>query len=97
TDAKYQVDHTQSTRFKVSVPNQYQVKTSSKVEPDKTLLLTTIAEIQPLLIDSEDDLKEDSEEDVFEAGKEMDEEIQEVDIEEHQTYLFTKTSIEEPH
>ncbi|GKB11435.1 hypothetical protein Tco_0845358 [Tanacetum coccineum] len=55
TDDKYQVDQTQSTRFEVSIPNQHQSKTSSSVELDsEPLKLTTMADIQALLIDSED-------------------------------------------
>ncbi|GJW91145.1 hypothetical protein Tco_0168698 [Tanacetum coccineum] len=52
TYAEYQVDKTQSTRFKVSVPDQNKSKTSSKVNDD----------------------------DVFEAGDEMDEDIQQAEV-----------------
>ncbi|GJX63520.1 hypothetical protein Tco_0296420 [Tanacetum coccineum] len=98
TNAKYQVDQTQSTRFEVSVPDQHQSKTSFEVELDfEPLKLTTIADIQALLGASDDDLKEDSEDDVFEAGEEMDEYIQEADTEEHQTHLSTKTPTKEPY
>nr|GEV56832.1 hypothetical protein [Tanacetum cinerariifolium] len=89
-------DKTQSTRFEVSVPNQHQGKTSSKVEPDKTLLLTTVADIQALLIDFKNDLKKDSEDDVFEAREEMDKDIQEPATKETQTHHFTETLNEEP-
>ncbi|GJT94200.1 hypothetical protein Tco_1083045 [Tanacetum coccineum] len=52
-------------------------QTSSEVELDsKPLILITVADIQALLIDSEDDLKDDSDDDVFKAGEEMDEDIQ---------------------
>ncbi|GKD35067.1 hypothetical protein Tco_1250576, partial [Tanacetum coccineum] len=78
TDMKYQVNKTQSTRFEVSVSDQNKGKTSSEVEPDtETLLLTTVANIQALLGDYKDELKDDSENEVFKAGEEMDEDIQE--------------------
>nr|GEW32378.1 transposase, MuDR, MULE transposase domain protein [Tanacetum cinerariifolium] len=87
TDAEYQVDQTQSTRFEVSVPDQYQGKTSSEVELDfKPLKLTTFADIQALLCAFDDDLKEDSDDDVFETGKEIDEYIDEPDTKEIKTY-----------
>ncbi|GKB87076.1 hypothetical protein Tco_0959348, partial [Tanacetum coccineum] len=77
TDAEYQVDTTQSTRFEVSVPNQNKGKTSSEVEPDtETLLFTTFADIQALLEDSEEELKDASDDDIFEAGEEIYEDIQ---------------------
>ncbi|GJU18010.1 hypothetical protein Tco_1145976 [Tanacetum coccineum] len=80
TDAKYQMEETHSSRFEVSVPNQHQGKTSFEVELDtETLLLTTAADIQALLEDSEGELKDDSKDDVFKAGEEMDEDIQEPD------------------
>nr|GEU31724.1 retrovirus-related Pol polyprotein from transposon TNT 1-94 [Tanacetum cinerariifolium] len=64
TDAEYQMDQTQSTRFEVSVPDQNKGKSSSKMELDtQTLLLTTIADIQALLVDSEDELQVDSDSD----------------------------------
>ncbi|GJV19322.1 hypothetical protein Tco_1368342 [Tanacetum coccineum] len=81
TDVKYQVDQTQSTRFEVSIPDQNKGKTSSEVKPDiQTLLLTTVANIQALLVATDEELKDDSANDVFEAGEEMDE-----DVQEHQT------------
>ncbi|GKA06842.1 hypothetical protein Tco_0686066 [Tanacetum coccineum] len=48
-----------------------------------------------LLGASDDDLKEDSNDDVFEAGEEMDENIQEPDIEETQTHHSTKHTTKE--
>ncbi|GJU81712.1 hypothetical protein Tco_1284077 [Tanacetum coccineum] len=87
-----------STRFEVSVPDQNKGKTSSEVKPDtQTLLLTIVADIQALLVDYEDELQADSEDDVFKAGKVMDEDIQEADTKEHQTHLSTKTPTEDPH
>ncbi|GKF50797.1 hypothetical protein Tco_0147264 [Tanacetum coccineum] len=75
-DAEYQVDQTKSTRFGVSVPDQNKGKTSSQVEHDtKTLLLTTVADIQALLVDFDKEQKDDSDDDVFKARKEMDEDI----------------------
>ncbi|GJW48791.1 hypothetical protein Tco_0080437 [Tanacetum coccineum] len=48
-----------------------------KVDPDtEPLLLTTFGEIQALLEDYEEELKDESDEEMFEAGEEMDEEIQ---------------------
>nr|GFB64721.1 hypothetical protein [Tanacetum cinerariifolium] len=71
---------TRSTRFEVSVPNQHQSKTSYEVELDsQPLVLSTIADIQALLGD--DELNVDSDEDVFEAGDEMDEDIQQANEE----------------
>ncbi|GJS10639.1 hypothetical protein Tco_0367435 [Tanacetum coccineum] len=67
TDAKYQVDQTQSSRFEVSIPDQHQSKTSYEVDED----------------------------DVFEAGEEMDEYIQELDTEETQTHPSTEHTTEE--
>ncbi|GJV71700.1 hypothetical protein Tco_1491695 [Tanacetum coccineum] len=75
-DTKYQVDQTQSTRFEVSDPDHNKGKTSSEVEPDtEPLLLTTFGEIQALL-DSEDELNDESNEEMYEAKEEMDYEIQ---------------------
>ncbi|GKC56345.1 hypothetical protein Tco_1083943 [Tanacetum coccineum] len=93
-DAEDQVDQTQSTGFEVSVPNQNKGKTSSKVEPDtQTLLLTTTDDVQALLL-SNDDLVEESD-DVFEAGDEMDEDIQQGDKEKPSKESATKEKHEE--
>ncbi|GKA91248.1 hypothetical protein Tco_0813118 [Tanacetum coccineum] len=49
---------------------------SSEVESDtNTLILTTVVDIQALLGDSEEELKDDSDEELLEAGEEMDEEF----------------------
>ncbi|GKD08358.1 hypothetical protein Tco_1188043, partial [Tanacetum coccineum] len=65
----YQVDQNQSTRFEVSVPDQHQSKTFSEKEQDfEPLKLTTIADIQALLGATEDELNEDSNDDVFGNG-----------------------------
>ncbi|GKC48175.1 hypothetical protein Tco_1065897 [Tanacetum coccineum] len=64
-----------------SFPDQNKGKTSSKVEPDsQTLVLTTAAEVQALFL-FDDDLDK-SEDDEFEVGDEIDEDIQQVDKEE---------------
>ncbi|GKC49880.1 hypothetical protein Tco_1072625 [Tanacetum coccineum] len=51
-------------------------KRSSEVESNTdTMILTTVADIQALLGDSEDELKDDSDEEMLEAGEELDEEF----------------------
>ncbi|GJQ91032.1 hypothetical protein Tco_0002171 [Tanacetum coccineum] len=71
----YQVDTTQSTRFKMSDPDQNKGKTSSKVEPDtEPPLLQTFGDYQTLLDDSKDDLKDLSDEEMCEAREEIDDE-----------------------
>ncbi|GKE19739.1 hypothetical protein Tco_1431251 [Tanacetum coccineum] len=98
TDADYQVDQTQSTRFEVSVLDQHQGKTSYEVELDfEPLKLTTIADIQALLGTFDDDLKEDSDDDVFETQEEIDEDIYEPGTKETQTRHSTKHTTKEPH
>nr|GEZ60651.1 hypothetical protein [Tanacetum cinerariifolium] len=67
-------------------------RTSSEVKPDtQTLLLTTTADVQALLL-SDDELDEESDNDVFEAGDEMNEGIQQADEEETQSYQPSKES-----
>nr|GFB36101.1 hypothetical protein [Tanacetum cinerariifolium] len=62
-DTKYQVDQTTSTRFKVLNPDHNKGKTSLKVDLDtNTLIFTIVADIQALQRDSEDELKDDSDE-----------------------------------
>ncbi|GJR79730.1 retrovirus-related pol polyprotein from transposon TNT 1-94 [Tanacetum coccineum] len=74
-DIEDQVDKTQSTGFKMSDPNQNKSKTSSEVElGTEPLLLTTFADLQALL-DSEDELKDESDEEMYETRKEIDEEF----------------------
>nr|GEU77032.1 retrovirus-related Pol polyprotein from transposon TNT 1-94 [Tanacetum cinerariifolium] len=95
-DIKDQVDKTQSTRFEMSDPNQNKGKTSSEVEPDtKHFLLTTFGNLKALL-DLDDDLKDESDEEMFEAGEEMDEEFLQYDNEETQPPYSTETPTEEP-
>ncbi|GJT39538.1 hypothetical protein Tco_0939403 [Tanacetum coccineum] len=95
TDAKYQVDQTQSTRFEVSVPDQHQAKILPEVDRIlKPSYSFTVADIQALL--EEDKLLEESYDDVLEAEEEMDEDIQEPDTKETQTHHSTEHTTEEP-
>ncbi|GJV21050.1 ribonuclease H-like domain-containing protein [Tanacetum coccineum] len=71
TGTKYQVDQTQSTRFEVSYPDQNKVKTSLEVEPDVIPPIQSLRDFKFLIEDSEDDLKDLSDEEFFEAGYEM--------------------------
>ncbi|GKE13581.1 hypothetical protein Tco_1417132, partial [Tanacetum coccineum] len=72
---KYQVDQTKSTRFEVSDPDHNEGKTSSEVEPDtEPFILNTFREIQALLEDSKEELKDESDEEMYEVGEEIDEE-----------------------
>nr|GEV15339.1 hypothetical protein [Tanacetum cinerariifolium] len=67
TDAKYQVDQTQSTRLTYRSLTKNKGETSSEMEPhNQTLLLSTAADVQALFFDEE--LIEESEDDIFEAG-----------------------------
>ncbi|GJV29053.1 hypothetical protein Tco_1385501 [Tanacetum coccineum] len=60
-NTEYYIDKTQTTQFEVSDPDHHKVKTSSEVELDTdTMILTTIADIQALLGDSEDELKDEN-------------------------------------
>ncbi|GJR54288.1 hypothetical protein Tco_1404809 [Tanacetum coccineum] len=68
---KYQVDKTQSTRFKVSHPDQNKGNTSSKVKPDNQPLIQTFRDFQILMKDFDDELKDLSDDDIFQAGEEM--------------------------
>ncbi|GKA49702.1 hypothetical protein Tco_0742775 [Tanacetum coccineum] len=54
-----------------------------------------VTDIQALLGPSDDELKEDSDDDVFKAREEMDEYIQELNTEETQTHHSTETPTEE--
>ncbi|GJX23454.1 hypothetical protein Tco_0227899 [Tanacetum coccineum] len=74
TDAKYQVDETQSTRLRYRFLTKNEGKPSSDVEPDtKPLHLQTFANIQAYLL-SEDELeKESDDEEVLAVGDDMDE------------------------
>nr|GEZ78753.1 hypothetical protein [Tanacetum cinerariifolium] len=90
------VDMVLSTRRVTSLSGTNANKTSSEVKLDSKLLkLTTMADIQALLIDSEDEIKEASNDDVFKVKEEMDEDIQEP--KETQTHHSTDTPIEDPH
>ncbi|GJW30390.1 hypothetical protein Tco_0047265 [Tanacetum coccineum] len=73
-------------------------QTSSEVDLDfEPMFLATIFDIQALLGSSDDELKEDSDDDVFEVGEEIDEDIQEPNTEETQTHHSTETPTKEPH
>ncbi|GJY76503.1 hypothetical protein Tco_0481619 [Tanacetum coccineum] len=77
TGAKYQVDETQSTRLRYESLTKNKGKTSFEVEPDtEPLKLQTYVDIQAFLL-SDDELDKDSdEEEVFAAGDDMDEDLQ---------------------
>ncbi|GKB57465.1 hypothetical protein Tco_0913651 [Tanacetum coccineum] len=100
-DAEDQVDQTQSNGFEVSVPDQNKSKTSSIVELDsQPLVLTTVVDVQALIFFN-DEFVDENEDDVFEAGDEMDEDIQQDDKEETQSPnpfkdSSTKVPTEEP-
>ncbi|GKD16480.1 hypothetical protein Tco_1205638, partial [Tanacetum coccineum] len=61
----------------------------------KPLNITSMADIQALLGD--DDLKKDSDNDVFEAGDDMDKDIQDPKTKENQTHHSTKHTTKEEH
>ncbi|GJU31206.1 hypothetical protein Tco_1174795 [Tanacetum coccineum] len=71
SDTKYQVDNTQSTQFEVLDPNHKKDKTSSEVEPDTQPPFQSLHDFEFLMEDSEDDPKELSNEEVYEARDEM--------------------------
>ncbi|GJU00865.1 hypothetical protein Tco_1111203 [Tanacetum coccineum] len=59
TDAKYQVDQTQSTRLRYRSLTKNKGETSSELEPDnQTLLLSTAVDVQALLLSDEELMKE---------------------------------------
>ncbi|GKA02515.1 hypothetical protein Tco_0675180 [Tanacetum coccineum] len=96
-DAKYQVDQTQSTILRYQPLTKNNRDTSSKAEPDnQTLLLLTAADVQALLL-SDEELIEESEDDVFEDGDEMCEDIHHVDEEETQSPSPNKYQSESSH
>nr|GEU90175.1 hypothetical protein [Tanacetum cinerariifolium] len=58
-------------------PDHNKGKTSLEVEPDTEPLITqTFGEIQALLVDYEEELKDDSDEEMYEAGEEIEDETQ---------------------
>ncbi|GKB68737.1 hypothetical protein Tco_0930149 [Tanacetum coccineum] len=68
------VDQTQSTQFEVSNPDHNKGKISSEVEPDtEPMILQTFDDLQSLL-DLEDELQDESDEEIYDAGEEIDEE-----------------------
>ncbi|GJV94633.1 hypothetical protein Tco_1546210 [Tanacetum coccineum] len=89
-DVEDHMEETQSTGVEVSVPNQNKGKTSIKVKLDtQTLSHTTAADVQALFL-FYDELIEESDDDVFEAGDEMDEDIQQADEEETKSLKLSK-------
>ncbi|GJY54791.1 retrovirus-related pol polyprotein from transposon TNT 1-94 [Tanacetum coccineum] len=82
TGAKYQVDETYYTRLRYRSLTENKGNTSSEVEPNtQTLQLNTFADIQAYLL-SEDELTQESDDDVLEAREDMDKDTQ-ADEEEH--------------
>nr|GEV35219.1 hypothetical protein [Tanacetum cinerariifolium] len=97
TNAKYQANQTLSARLRYQSLTKNKGKNSSKVEPNsQTLLLTTITDVQALLL-SDEELMEDSEDDVFKAEDEMDEDIHHIDKEETQSSSPNKEQLESSH
>ncbi|GKE81395.1 hypothetical protein Tco_1551395, partial [Tanacetum coccineum] len=84
-----------------TVPNESIGKTKplpeGKNEDKDSERLKTLIDMELSIPYSDDELQADSEDDVFEAGKEMDEDIQEANTKEHQTHLSTETPTEDPH
>ncbi|GJV29048.1 hypothetical protein Tco_1385496 [Tanacetum coccineum] len=76
------LNHPLSNRFEVSVPDQNKGKPSYEGElGNQPLILSTAADLQALIL-SDEGLMEESEDDVFEARDEMDEDIHHTDEEE---------------
>ncbi|GJT82033.1 hypothetical protein Tco_1056375 [Tanacetum coccineum] len=95
---KYQVDQTQSTRFKVSGPYHNKGNTSSKVEPNtESLILATFCEIQALLKDFEEELKDERSMDikVFNNDVPTTNKINEASVEERKTLLKALNRVSE--
>ncbi|GKC07133.1 hypothetical protein Tco_0998743 [Tanacetum coccineum] len=77
TGAKYQVDETQSTRLRYRSLTKNKGKTSSEVKPDiKPLKLQTYADIQAFLLSGDELDKDSDEEEVLDAGDDIDEDLQ---------------------
>ncbi|GKF16983.1 hypothetical protein Tco_0061901, partial [Tanacetum coccineum] len=68
---KYQVYTTQSTQFEMSDPDQNKGKTSYKLEPNIEAPIQTLQDYEFQMQDSDDDLKELSDEEILEVGDEM--------------------------
>ncbi|GJW44266.1 retrovirus-related pol polyprotein from transposon TNT 1-94 [Tanacetum coccineum] len=68
---RYQVDKTQYTRFEVSDPDQNKGKTSFEVDLDKLPPIQSFEDYKLFIEDLEDNLKELSDEEIFEVGDEM--------------------------
>ncbi|GJT48487.1 hypothetical protein Tco_0974644 [Tanacetum coccineum] len=93
TDAKYQVDQTQSTRLRYWSLTKNKGKLSYEWElGNQPLILSTTVDVQAILL-SDEELMEESEDDVFEAGDEMDEDIHHTNEEETQS---PSPNIEQP-
>ncbi|GJW57603.1 retrovirus-related pol polyprotein from transposon TNT 1-94 [Tanacetum coccineum] len=69
---KYHVDKTQSTPFEVPDPDQNKGKTSLEMDLDNQPLIQTYRHFQKLMEDSDDELKDISDDDIFEDGEGMD-------------------------
>ncbi|GJT82389.1 hypothetical protein Tco_1056731 [Tanacetum coccineum] len=83
-DAKYQADQTQSARLRYRSLTKNKGKTSYEAESDtQTLQLNTFADVQPFLL-FEDEMAQESDDDVLEAKEDMEEDTQ-TDEEEHQS------------
>ncbi|GJU39035.1 hypothetical protein Tco_1191992 [Tanacetum coccineum] len=70
-NTKYQENRTQSTLFELLDPDYNKDKTSSEEELDTIPAIQSLGYFEALMEDSEDDLKDFSDEEVFEAGDEM--------------------------
>ncbi|GKC90411.1 hypothetical protein Tco_1151060, partial [Tanacetum coccineum] len=83
-NAKYQANQTQTARLRYRSLTKNKGKTSYEAEPDtQTLQLNTFADVQPFLL-SEDEMAQESDDDVLEAEEDMEEDTQ-TDEEEHQS------------
>ncbi|GJY13570.1 retrovirus-related pol polyprotein from transposon TNT 1-94 [Tanacetum coccineum] len=90
-------DSGRNTQLADRGPDHNKGKSSSEVEMNiDTLILTIVADIQALLIDSEDELEDDSDEEFLEAGEEMDDEFFQSANEETQHAHSTETPTKEP-
>ncbi|GJS39940.1 retrovirus-related pol polyprotein from transposon TNT 1-94 [Tanacetum coccineum] len=97
TDAKYQANQTQLARLRYQSLTKNKGETSFEVEPDnQTLLLSTVADVQALLLFN-DELMEESEDEVSEARDEMDKDIHHTDEEETQSPLPNTDQPESSH
>nr|GEV72642.1 hypothetical protein [Tanacetum cinerariifolium] len=85
TNAKYQVDETQSTRLRYRSLTKNKGKTSSEVEPDiEPLKLQTFAHVQAFLLFKNEMAQKSDDDEAFEAREDREEETQ-ADKEPHQS------------